>query len=598
VLCDTPANETWPRCKLEVFKQGGVSGWVLRDSRGVTVRKLIDTNGDNVVNQRSFYLNGQEVYRDVDTNRNGKVDTYRWFNAGGSRWGVSSNEDGKIDQWKTISAEEATAEAVAALATRDFARFQAVLLTEADLKELGLDEKTSARVTAELGKASSEFQKLTASISPEIKWTRFDGHNPISVPGGDAGAAKDLVLYHNGTVIAEADGKSVWLRAPEVVRFGDVWKLTTVPVIIDEKKQVDAAGLLVPAIDQVAIAAEGNGDTPVENNENVQKLVAELQKHDEQMPQGGSAQVMIAYHIKRHSLCANIGKNSSKLANREHWYKQAADSLDAAVQTKEYPEGIEYLERYSQNFAKTSWGGNLAAYFKYRAINADYAVRIDKDEHSKAQEKYLADLSEFIKTYPKSEDSADALWQLGNGMEFANKDHESLGYYKSLMKDHPKSQFAKKAEGAVRRLEGVGQVCQLTGTDVYGSPVDTAQLRGKVLVVHYWATWCEPCKAELPRLAALREKFGRQGLELVGVNLDTDANAASGFVRQRGIEWPQMQEKGALDGELAVKYGIISLPTMMLIDEDGKILNRNLQANQMEIEVEKAVAKKIASRGN
>ena len=76
-----------------------------------------DTNGDNLVDQWSYFRDGIEVYRDIDANFNGKADQYRWLGTAGTRWGLDKNEDGKIDTWKNISAEEVTAELVAAMPT-------------------------------------------------------------------------------------------------------------------------------------------------------------------------------------------------------------------------------------------------------------------------------------------------------------------------------------------------------------------------------------------------------------------------------------------------------------------------------------------------
>ena len=94
----------------------------------------------------------------------------------------------------------------------------------------------------------------------------------------------------------------------------------------------------------------------------------------------------------------------------------------------------------------------------------------------------------------------------------------------------------------------------------------------------------------------LRDKFAPQGLEIVSVSVDADKDAAQRYIAQHGYDWPQVYEPGALDSEPAVQYGIISLPYLMLIDTEGRVVNRNLQYNQLEIEVEKALAKKIASK--
>ena len=63
-----------------------------RESRRRDLRKFVDTNDDNVVDQWSYYKDGVEVYRDIDSNYNGKADQYRWFHTGGSRWGLDPKE--------------------------------------------------------------------------------------------------------------------------------------------------------------------------------------------------------------------------------------------------------------------------------------------------------------------------------------------------------------------------------------------------------------------------------------------------------------------------------------------------------------------------
>ena len=95
-----------------------MTGWLVLGPAGQTLRRYMDSDGDGEVDQFSYYRSGVEVYRDVDTNANNKVDQSRWLNIGGARWGVDANEDGKIDSWKRISAEESCKLAVKALITR------------------------------------------------------------------------------------------------------------------------------------------------------------------------------------------------------------------------------------------------------------------------------------------------------------------------------------------------------------------------------------------------------------------------------------------------------------------------------------------------
>ena len=600
VAHDTPERSEWRECKLVVSTKP-VRGWVLRDARGLIVRRFLDTNNDNVVDRWSFYSNGQEVYRDIDGNFNGKADQSRWYNSGGSRWAVDKNEDGRIDEWKSLSAEEASAEAVAALADGDSQRLERVVVDADDIRRLTFDAPATERIAKAQKQFGADFRRLSASLGRDLTWVRLEGNNPLAIPAEDVGARNDLALYQNATVITEASGKTHWLRIAELVRIGDVWKLSAAPSLLDPEKPLQAAGVLVPFSDQTLVST-GGGDSGsyIEAGEEIQQHITRLRAHDEKLPADPDDQKALAdYHVKRGELCARIGSRSKKMANRTHWYRSAADSLNAAVQTGAYPGGIKVLEQYAGQFAKTSWGGSLAAYFSYRAINAEYAIELAKPEaeHVKVQENFLTKLGQFVKRHPKADDTPDALLQLGNGMEFAGKEADARTHYRRLVADFPDSTPYAKAAGALRRLESEGQPFHLVGGSLAtkGS-IDTTRYRGKVLVVSYWATWCEPCKAQMPLLKKLRDKYGSKGFEVVGVALDADQAMARDYVRRQGYDWPQIYEPGSMESKPAVEYGVISLPYVVLVDADGQVINRNLQFGQLQFEIEKAMTKKVAAR--
>jgi len=98
-----PNNEEAAQCTVKLEKDNKVSNWVVANRQGEVLRRFYDTNGDNYVDMWCYFLNGVEVYRDIDSNYNNKADQYRWLNTAGTRWAVDKNEDGKIDSWKVIS---------------------------------------------------------------------------------------------------------------------------------------------------------------------------------------------------------------------------------------------------------------------------------------------------------------------------------------------------------------------------------------------------------------------------------------------------------------------------------------------------------------
>ena len=124
---------------------------------GSLLRRFADTNGDRDIDLWSYYKFGVEVYRDIDTDFDKKADQYRWLNTGGTRWGLDDDEDGKIDRWKQISAEEVSAELVASLADSDAARFQSLLISESELKTLGLGTLISEEIGVKADRAARDF---------------------------------------------------------------------------------------------------------------------------------------------------------------------------------------------------------------------------------------------------------------------------------------------------------------------------------------------------------------------------------------------------------------------------------------------------------
>ena len=168
--------------------------------------------------------------------------------------------------------------------------------------------------------------------------------------------------------------------------------------------------------------------------------------------------------------------------------------------------------------------------------------------------------------------------------------------YGKLVDSYPTTDAGKKAAGAIRRLELQGKPLAITGTGLQNDTVDSAQYRGKPLLVVFWASWATPVKQDLPGLIKLYDKYKKNGLQIVGVNLDNERAELDAFVKEHQVAWPQIFEPGGIESRLAVDYGIISLPTMFLVDAEGKVLNRNLRNSaDVDRQLEKMIAAKPAS---
>lgn len=104
-----------------------------------------------------------------------------------------------------------------------------------------------------------------------------------------------------------------------------------------------------------------------------------------------------------------------------------------------------------------------------------------------------------------------------------------------------------------------------------GREVDTDKLRGRVLLIDFWATWCPPCMAEIPNMKAVYERFNQQGFEIIGVSADETRADLDRVVREKALKWPQHFEGRSGEVPNLRRYGVQHFPTMWLVDRQGII---------------------------
>jgi thiol-disulfide isomerase/thioredoxin len=113
---------------------------------------------------------------------------------------------------------------------------------------------------------------------------------------------------------------------------------------------------------------------------------------------------------------------------------------------------------------------------------------------------------------------------------------------------------------------------RFSAADINGSPVNTADYKGKVVLVNFWAAWCTPCAAEIPQFIALQKKYQDQGLQVVGVSVDDDPEVLLRFYRKYQMNYP------VVPGDLKIADafgGVLGLPTTFLIGRDSRIHDKH-----------------------
>jgi peroxiredoxin len=251
---------------------------------------------------------------------------------------------------------------------------------------------------------------------------------------------------------------------------------------------------------------------------------------------------------------------------------------------------------------------NAAKQLEFIRRNLSGLTEMKFTDSKKHYEEALKELNTLIKKYDGKREAMEARFYIGNIYNAMHNFDEAITYFDIVLSQKniedlfkakalyfkTKALLAKgdfvKAKETVEELKLIDTRAadsfgsELSGSarigmeaptfqvsDVNGNLIDLSKYKGSIVILDFWATWCDPCITEFTKIKSMYQKFKDRGVQFIGVSLDDDIEDLRGFVKQEQVEWPQIFDGKRWKGVIPSLYRIQIIPTMLVLDRESKI---------------------------
>ena len=402
--------------------------------------------------------------------------------------------------------------------------------------------------------------------------------------------------------------RCMWLLAFALVCGGSHWTVAAEPaasdagdvVVSDNAESEVGADLKVPDGDAAALLAfiekVANPQEQFTSDEELQKYLDAVSKA--------------------------IAEASDKILASNATERQKIDAIEWKIESLRIRQklGDESADKQTDDFlASLKFDGQPTIEDAIKKVRQG----VEEDRQNRATMEQQMELMTKLRQWPRLDEAERAKttdWLISTiKSSTPSSAHASmLTMFADTLSDTPDGELAKKAlaellpvfatsdnpgivsrlpmlEGLNRRLNLPGNKLELAGKFLDGGELDWASYHGKVVLVDFWATWCGPCRAEVPNVLENYLKYHDKGFDVIGISLDEKRSDAEDYVKQTNIPWPSIFND--VDGQRAGKrqwlsrYGITGIPTAILVDQEGNVVSMMARGPRLGALLEKLLGK-------